>query len=324
MRKYEKLLEVSMQDLIKEIIARHLGKVLINEKISNYTTYRVGGKVRAICFPKDEKDLIELLKIIKERKIKFFILGNGSNVLFSDSMYDGIIIKLDNFKKINIQKNIIEVGAGYPLVKLSRDAMRAALKGLEFASGIPGTVGGAVFMNAGAYGEDMSKIVHSVRIINSDLEIVELSNQEMQFSYRTSLLQNHLDYVCISAKLELEKDKSEEIEAIMNERREKRRATQPLTLPSAGSVFRNPQGMYAGQMIEEMGLKGFSVGKAEVSTKHANFIVNNGNAKASDIKKIIDTIKTKALNKYGVKLRVEQRLINWVGVSEKESDKDED
>lgn len=309
-----------MQDAIKEIIGLHIGKVLINEKISNYTTYRVGGKVRAVCFPNTEDDLITLVKLLKNKKIKYFVLGNGSNVLFSDEMYDGIIIKLDNFNKINIKKNIIEVGAGYPLIKLSNDAMRNSLVGLEFASGIPGTVGGAVFMNAGAYGEDMSKIVKSVRVLNSDCEIVELSNKEMSFSYRTTILQSHLDYVCISATLKLKPGNKEEIEDIMKKRREQRRLTQPLTLPSAGSVFRNPEGMYAGKIIEDMGLKGYTVGRAMVSEKHANFIVNTGNAKASDIKRIIDYIKQKALTKYNIKLRVEQRLINWVGVSEKEEE----
>ena len=311
-----------MQDVIKEIIQRHLGKVLINEKISNYTTYRVGGKVRAICFPKGEEELVELVTLLKENDIKYFVLGNGSNVLFSDNLYDGIIIKLDNFNKITINDNIIEVGAGYPLIKLSNDAMRNSLVGLEFASGIPGTVGGAVFMNAGAYGEDMSKIVESVRVLTSDLKIVELSNKEMEFSYRTTFLQKHLDYVCISVKLKLAYGNKEEIERVMSERRTIRRETQPLTFPSAGSVFRNPEGMYAGKLIEDMGLKGYTIGKAMVSEKHANFIINTGNAKASDIKRIIDFIKQKAMTKYGIRLRVEQRLINWVGVSEKEEDEE--
>ena len=307
-----------MQDIIKEIISRHLGKVLINEKISNYTTYKVGGKVRAICYPRKEEELIELVKLLKDNNIKYFVLGNGSNVLFSDKMYDGIIIKLDNFNKINISDNIIEVEAGYPLVKLSRDAMRNSLVGLEFASGIPGTVGGAVFMNAGAYGEDISKILVSARILTNDLKIVELNNKEMKFSYRTSFLQDHLDYICLSAKFKLEYGNSEEIEKIINERRLQRIKTQPLTLPSAGSVFRNPSGMYAGRLIEDMNFKGYTVGRAMVSEKHANFIVNMGNAKASDIKKIIDVIKQKTLAKYGIRLHVEQRLINWEGQSEKE------
>ena len=291
--------------------------MLKNEKLSNYTTYKVGGKVRAIVYPKGEEELIELVKLLKEKHIKYFVLGNGSNVLFSDKIYDGIIIKLDSFNKITVDGNKITVGAGYPLIKLSNDAMRNSLVGLEFASGIPGTVGGAIFMNAGAYGEDMSKIVSSVKVLTSDLKIKTFTNKEMKYSYRTSMLQDHLDYVCIEATLELKPGQKEEIEKIMVERRTKRRETQPLTLPSAGSVFRNPDGMYAGKLIEDMGLKGFTQGRAMVSPKHANFIVNTGNAKASDIKKIIDLIKQKALTKYNIRLHVEQRLINWEGTSEK-------
>ena len=312
-----------MQDAIKEIISLHLGKVLINEKISNYTTYRVGGKARAICYPKGEDELIKLVSLLKKRNIKYFVLGNGSNVLFSDKLYDGIIIKLDNFNKISIDGNTITVGAGYPLIKLSNDAMRNSLIGLEFANGIPGTVGGAIFMNAGAYGEDMSKIVESVRVLTSDGKIEEFNNEEMKFSYRTSLLQDHLDYVCVGAKLKLGSGNKEEIEKIMTERRIQRRESQPLNFPSAGSVFRNPPGMYAGKLIDDMGLKGYTIGRAKVSEKHANFIVNTGNAKATDIKKIIDLIKQKALIKYGIRLRVEQRLINWVGVNIDEKEEEE-
>ena len=301
-----------MQDAIKEIISRHLGKVLVNEKISNYTTYRVGGKVRCIVYPKGENELIELVNLLKSKNIKYFTLGNGSNVLFSDEMYDGVIIKLD-----------IYVEAGYPLIKLSNVAVKNGLAGLEFASGIPGTVGGALFMNAGAYGEDMSKIVKSARVL-VDGEIKEFSNEELQFSYRTTMLQDHLDYVCVSVNLELKKGDSEELQNIVDLRREQRRATQPLNYPSAGSVFRNPPNMYTGKIIEDLGLKGFTIGKATVSPKRANFIVNMGNAKASDIKNIIDYTKLKAKAKYNIKLHVEQRLINWVGVNEKESEEEED
>ena len=177
-------------------------------------------------------------------------------------------------------------------------------------------------MNSGAYGEDTASIIKTVKIINSDLEVVNLSQKDMKYSYRTSMLQDHLDYICIEATFKLEPGDKEEIENIMKTRREQRKASQPLNFPSAGSVFRNPPNMYAGKLIEDMGLKGFTIGKAMVSEKHANFIINTGNAKASDIKKIIDTIKVKALSKYNVRLRVEQRLINWVGVSEKDKEED--
>lgn len=300
-----------MQDVIKEIIALKLGKVLINEKISNYTTYKVGGKVRAIVYPKTKEDLSTLIKFLKKKSVKYFVLGNGSNVLFSDNLYEGIIIKLDQFNNIEFLEDKVIVGAGVSMMKLSRETIKRGFSGLEFADGIPGTIGGGIFMNAGAYGSEMANVVTEVTIIDENGDLKTLSNKEMNFSYRTSLLQKKLDWVCIAAVLQLKKGNQEELEKVVLERREKRKQNQPLSYPSAGSVFRNPEGMYAGEMIEKMGLKGFSIGKAEVSEKHANFIINKGNAKASDIKKIIDYIKVKAMDKYNIRLRVEQRLINW-------------
>ena len=198
------------------------------------------------------------------------------------------------------------------MIRLSRDAMRNSLGGLEFASGIPGTVGGAVFMNAGAYGEDMSKIVESVKVINSDLEIVTLSNKEMNYSYRTSILQDHLDYVCISATLKLYPADKDELERIMNERRETRMNTQPLNYPSAGSVFRNPEGDFAGRIIEEdLKFKGKQIGGAKISEKHANFIINVDNATGTDIRELIKLIKEKVKEKDDIDLIVEQEFIDW-------------
>ncbi len=196
-------------------------------------------------------------------------------------------------------------------MKLSRDTVKKGLSGLEFADGIPATIGGAIFMNAGAYGSEMAKVVQDVTIVTGSGEIKTLTNKEMTFSYRTTYLQKNLDCVCIGATLKLKEGNVDELMELVLERRNKRKLSQPLTYPSAGSVFRNPKDMYAGEMIEKMGLKGYTVGKAEISEKHANFIINKGNAKASDIKKIIDYVKEKAKSKYNVKLRVEQRLINW-------------
>lgn len=301
-----------MQDIIKEIIARKLGKVLINEKISNYTTYKVGGKVRAIVYPKNKEELCELIKFLKQNKVKYFVLGNGSNVLFSDNIYEGIIIKLDYFNNIEYGDNFeVKVGAGVSLMKLSRETVKKGMQGLEFADGIPATIGGAIFMNAGAYGSEMAKVVKDVTIVDGNGNIRTLSNKEMCFSYRTTYLQKNLDCVCIGATLKLKEGNFEELTNLVSERRNKRKLSQPLAFPSAGSVFRNPKDMYAGELIEKLGLKGFSIGKAEISEKHANFIINKGNAKASDIKKIIDYVKVKVKDKYNVRLRVEQRLINW-------------
>lgn len=310
-----------MQDIIKEIIAKKIGKVLVNKKISNYTTYHVGGKVRAVVYPKCESELVDLIKLLNSRHIKYFVLGNGSNVLFSDNLYDGIIIKLDYFNQLNINDNIITVGAGYSLIKLANETVRRGLSGLEFACGIPGTIGGATFMNAGSYGSSISNVLKSVKILKNNGTIVTLSNEDMNFSYRTSYLQKHLNYVLIEATLELKHGNVDELKEIVRLRKEKRKETQPLNYPSAGSVFRNPNNMYAGELIEKIGLKGFSIGKAEISTKHANFIINKGNAKANDIKTIIDLIKEKAYKKYNINLRVEQRLINWGENSEKEKKK---
>lgn len=300
-----------MQDLIKEIISLKLGKVLINEELKNYTTYRVGGKARAIVYPSSIDNLTKLITLLNEREIKYFTLGKGSNVLFSDNIYNGIIIKLDNFNKVAYEDNKIICGAGTSLMKIARDSVKHNLQGLEFADGIPGTIGGAVFMNAGCYGEDMSMIVESAKVLTNEGKIITLTNKDLKFSYRTSILQKHLNYVILEATLKLRERSEEELEKLVLERRLKRKNSQPLEYPSAGSVFRNPEGYYAGKLIEDMGLKGYKVGKAEISTKHANFIINTGNAKASDIKSIIDFVKIKAIKKYNIRLRVEQRLINW-------------
>lgn len=300
-----------MQEIIKEIIARRYGKVLLNEKIANYTTYKVGGKARAIVFPKNVTQLCDLVSYLREKEVKYFVLGRGSNVLFSDNIYDGIIIKLDYFDEIIYDNTLVKVGAGVSLMKLSRDTVKKGLQGLEFADGIPGSVGGAIFMNAGSYGEDMSMIVHDVTVLRASGDIEVLTGEQMKFSYRTSIMQVRLKDIIIGATLKLKELDEEKLEEMVHERRLKRKQSQPLEFPSAGSVFRNPKGMFAGKLIESSSLKGYTVGKAKISEKHANFIINTGNAKATDIKKIIDYVKLKVKDKHDVTLKVEQRLVNW-------------
>lgn len=300
-----------MEKIINEIMNKKIGDIIVDAKLSKYTTYKVGGICKLLVYPKNVSKLIELMKIINKYKIKYFILGNGSNVLFSDNIYQGIIIKLDNFDNIEFKDNLVLVGAGYSLIKLSLEASKRSLAGLEFASGIPGTVGGAVFMNAGAYNSDMKSIVKSVTVLTPDLKIITLTNQEMKFKYRESFLQKNRGYICLEVVLKLQHGDKELLKAIINDRKLKRKKTQPLEYPSAGSVFRNPQDMYAGKLIENLNLKGYQVGGAKISEKHANFIINTGGATATDIKKIIDTVKAKVLEEYGIKLRVEQRLVNW-------------
>ena len=306
-----------MEKIINEIMNMNIGDIKVSPSLANYTTYKVGGLAKLVVYPKNVDSLILLLKYVRKNKIKYIILGNGSNVLFSDDLYNGVIIKLDKFDNIEFNDNIVTVGAGYSLIKLSLECAKRGLAGLEFASGIPGTLGGAVFMNAGAYSADMKSVVKTVKVLTPDYEVIDVPNSKMKFAYRESFLQHNRKYICLGATLELGYGERSELEEIIKDRKLKRKKTQPLEFPSAGSVFRNPEGLYSGKLIEELGLKGYQIGGAMISPKHANFIINTGNAKASDIKEIIDYVKKEVKEKYDINLRVEQRLINWSDSNEK-------
>ncbi len=301
-----------MMDFIKELAKINVGKVEKNVPLSKYTTYRVGGNAKYIVYPKNVEKLIELINLIRKYNMNYKILGNGSNLLFSSKEYDGVLIKLTELNEIEINDTKIVVGAGYPLVRLSHVAMKNGLTGLEFASGIPGTVGGAVFMNAGAYKSDMGYVVKSVKVLTPELQVIKLSNSELDFHYRTSFLQKHPDYVCLEATIKLEHGDKNAIEKLIKERRERRVVSQPLEYPSAGSVFRNPEGHDpAGKLIEDLGLKGLKKGGAEVSQKHANFIINKNNATAEDIRELIMFVKNSVKENYDIDLKVEQEFVNW-------------
>ena len=300
-----------MNEFIKEVEHQKIGKIIKNAKIKKYTTYRVGGIAKAIIHPKNVDKLIELVNLIKKYNIKYKVIGNGSNLLFSDKEFDGILIKLDAFDEVNIYGTTIVVGAGYSLVKLSLLAAKHSLAGLEFAAGIPGTIGGAVFMNAGAYRSDMGYIVTKVKVLTPSLEVLELTNKEMDFHYRSSYLQKHKDYICLEATIELYRGRRDALEEVIKDRRKRRMESQPLNYPSAGSVFRNPEGYFAGKLIEDLNLKGKRVGGAEVSKKHANFIINNKNASAQDIKDLIEYVQNKVKEKYDIELKIEQEFVNW-------------
>lgn len=295
--------------MIEDLKKLKCGEILENVDMKKYTTYKAGGNALAMVFPKNIENLIKLLKYIKTNKIKYKILGNGSNVLFGDSLYEGIIIKLDKFDNLEINDTKIIVGAGYSLIKLSLKCARLGLAGLEFASGIPGTIGGAIFMNAGAYKSDMGYIVKEVKVLTPNLEIKTLSNKEMDFHYRTSFLQKNPEYICLEATIELQKGNRDLILEVINDRKRRRLESQPLEFPSAGSVFRNPEGDFAGRIIEEIGYKGKRMGDAKVSDKHANFVINVGNAKGDDIKKLILEIKEEVMKKYGIELKIEQEFV---------------
>lgn len=301
-----------MDDVVLKIEKANLGRVDKNVNLSKYTTYRVGGVAKAFVYPKNVSSLITLLKILNMNNIKYKILGNGSNLLFSDDDFDGIIIKLDEFNDVSfLSNNRIRVGAGFSLMKLSLVAAKKGLAGLEFAAGIPGTIGGAIFMNAGAYKSDMGYIVQQVKVLTPDFRVITLENREMDFHYRTSYLQKNPKYICLEVVLKLAKGEREVIEEVIKERRKRRMESQPLEYPSAGSVFRNPEGYYAGQLIEELGYKGHRNGGAMVSSKHANFIINYDHATGREIRDLILEVHDKVLEKHGIDMKIEQEFVNW-------------
>ena len=280
-----------------------------NYNIKKYNTYRLNIIAKYVVFVKNIDELVNLLKYIKENNIKYLILGNGSNIIFEDDYYDGIIIKLDKLNNLKVNGTEVYVECGYSLMKLSRDVLEYGLSGLEFAAGIPGLLGSSIAMNAGAYNKEMASVVKEAQVITDKLELITLTNEELEFEYRDSFLKKNKKYICISAILSLEYGNKEESLELINKRRERRMETQPLEYSSAGSVFRNPEGMYAGELIEKCGLKGYNINGAEVSEKHANFIVNKGGCTGKDILDLIRLIQKKVKEEYNVELVLEQEII---------------
>lgn len=301
-----------MMEIVKEFIEKNsIGKYEENVSLAKHTTYRVGGNAKMFVYPKNQEKLINLLNFLKNNKIKYKVLGNGSNTLFSDKEYDGVIVKLDCFDNIKYFRNTVTAEAGVNLIKLSNQTVRKGLAGLEFATGIPGTVGGAIYMNAGAYKSDMGYITKSAKVLTPNLEVIVMTNKELNFHYRSSFLQKNKDYICLEATFELRKNDKNLLLEIVEDRKKRRIESQPLEYPSAGSVFRNPENLFAGKLIEDLGYKGYSIGGAKVSEKHANFIINYNNATSSDIKELIEFIKKEVKEKYNVELKVEQEFVNW-------------
>ncbi|MBR2832907.1 MAG: UDP-N-acetylmuramate dehydrogenase [Bacilli bacterium] len=280
-------------------------KVVTNAPIKDYTTYKLTGTIKKVVYPENIYELIDLLNELKGQKYK--VIGNGSNLIFLEN-YNGVIIKLNNLNKLEIKDNVITVEAGYNLMKLALKTAKLGLSGLEFASGIPATIGGAICMNAGAYNKEMKDVVREVIIIDGNLNIKKISGKKLKFSYRNSIFKEK-NYICLKATLVLEKKNKEEILELIKKRKQRRLKTQPLDKPSAGSVFTNPENDYAGRLIEEAGLKGKQIGAAVVSEKHANFIINDGSASGKDVKDLIIFIQKEIRNKYGIDLKTEQEIV---------------
>lgn len=278
-----------------------------NVNLKKYNTYNLECLAKEFYIPKNIDELISILTYIKENNLKYKILGGGSNLIFAEKVYDGVIIKLENFNKLEINENEITVGSGYNVVKLVLTLANHNIGGLEFISGLPGTIGGAIYNNAGAYGNEIGNIVTEVKVINPNLEIETIKN--CNFKYRTSFFKENNGYIILEAKLKVKKQEKNEILEIIKSRREKRLESQPLNYPSAGSVFRNPTNNYAGKLIDEVGFKGKMCGGAKVSEKHANFIINDGNATGKDIIDLINSIKKEVKDKYDIDLILEQEIV---------------
>ncbi|MGL5716288.1 MAG: UDP-N-acetylmuramate dehydrogenase [Paraclostridium sp.] len=283
--------------------------VLMDESMSKHTSFKVGGPVDFLVKPRNEEQIKEVIGLAKNENIPYLILGNGSNLLVRDGGIRGIVVKIaDNFNEFNIENTTVTAQSGAMLSFMGKAIMRNNLGGFEFAAGIPGTLGGAIAMNAGAYGGEMKDIVTSVRLLDTDGNIIELSNEEMQFTYRKSILSSK-DYIVLSARIELKEGNYEEIRDIMKDLTNKRVTKQPLNLPSAGSTFKRPEGYFAAKLIEDSGLKGLTLRGAQVSDKHCGFIVNLGNATAKDILDLIYVVKSTVSSKFGVNLEEEVKIL---------------
>lgn len=289
------------------------GDVEEHATVKTLNTYHIGGTTKYLISPNSINDLINILKVLRENNIKYFILGNGSNVILNSREYNGAIIRLNKLNGIEIHPDMemVYAEAGVLLPKLSSDVVNESLTGLEFASGIPGTVGGAITGNAGAYNSCILDYVESVTVLDSNLNVKILDHEDITYSYRTSMFKDQKDMIILAAKFYLKKGDKENSIKVMEDRRRRRIESQPLEYPSAGSVFRNPEGDFAGRLIESCELKGHRVGGAEVSTKHANFIINKDNATSEDIYELINYVHDTVLNKTNVDLIIEQEFIDW-------------
>lgn len=280
-------------------------RVLTKESMRKHTTFRVGGEASFFVMPSTEKELLECIAFSRAEKIPFFLHGNGSNVLVSDEGISGIVIHLGEcFSTITVSGTQITAQAGALLSAVAKKACRESLTGLEFAAGIPGSLGGAVVMNAGAYDGEMKQVISTVRILDEAGQVQVLSKEEMHFAYRHSLAKER-EIVILEATMELTHGDESAIAARMEELSKRRKEKQPLEYPSAGSTFKRPEGFFAGKLIMDAGLSGFQVGGAMVSPKHCGFVVNAGDATAADICSLIEVVKEKVKREFGVELEPE-------------------
>lgn len=296
-------MSASMYDYIRTIVPEE--RILFHEPMNKYTTFQVGGEAECMVVVETKEELSKLVSYLGRIEQEFFVLGNGSNLLVGDKGYRGIILKLGPcLSAIRVEKNHIAAGAGALLSRVAFVARDAGLSGMEFAAGIPGSVGGGIVMNAGAYGGEMKQIVQMVRVMDREGEILTLDNDTMEFGYRTSIIRDR-PFIVLGVVLKLTPGDKEEINAKMTELMEQRRSKQPLEYPSAGSTFKRPEGYYAGKLIMDAGLRGYRIGGAQISEKHCGFVINAGGATAADIKEVIEETQERVRDRFHVRLEPE-------------------
>lgn len=299
-----------MNEIIKELEALNVGKVKRDEPLANHTTIKIGGPADLFIEPSSVDNLKKVMTVVEKHNLNWRAIGRGSNLLVSDKGIEGVVIKLgQGLDHLEINGTEIIAGGGHSLVSLSTLISRKGLAGLEFASGIPGSVGGAVYMNAGAHGSDISNILTRAHILFDDGSMEWLTNEEMEFSYRTSILQKKRPGIVVEAVFQLTEGERTEIVALMQKNKDYRKVTQPWNFPCAGSIFRNPLPNYAGKLVEIAGLKGYKIGGAEISQMHGNFIVNAGNATAGDVLALIEHVKDTIYSLYQIKMETEVEII---------------
>ena len=280
-----------------------------NEPMKKHTTFRIGGPADYYLCPHSAKEIQKVVEICREEKIPYFILGNGSNLLVSDKGYRGAVIQLwKNVSDIRVDGCLIEAKAGASLAKIAAQALEEGLTGMEFAAGIPGTLGGAVVMNAGAYGGEMKDILKEALVMDEEGKIFTLEKENLKLGYRTSIVKEK-GYIVLAATLELKPGNREEIRKLMEDLKQRRAEKQPLDMPSAGSTFKRPEGYFAGKLIMDAGLRGFSVGGAQISEKHCGFVVNTGEASASDVLNLIREVQKRVRENSGVELETEVKFL---------------
>lgn len=289
----------------------NFGVLKENISIKTLTSFRIGGIAKYVFYPNSLVNLKESIIYLKNNNIKYKIWGMGSNILASDDEYDGVIVKLDEtLKEIEINDTNVVVGAGFSLIALAYKTCQLGLSGFEYATGIPGSVGGALYMNAGAYKHDTYEILNRIYVLK-DNDFVWMSKDDIQYSYRHTSFCEHKDWIILKAEFTLNKEDASAIEKIVNDRKQRRMQTQPLNMPSAGSVFRNPDGYFAWQVIDEIGLRGKQIGGAMFSLVHSNFILNIDNAKATDVYELIQYAISLSKEKININLIPEVELFNW-------------